>query len=181
MQHRIQKFEDGCGDRLDYNCSGVSEPRYFFLIRLVPACLPACMCDLRFVGDPSDPSLIKRLCILVTCKSKGPHPFFIVFAWVFLFCEFPKHTKKPPSPPSNDQGESTASCRWTGWVWGITTGWSSRLQGKSPIVLQESMEYISHYTEEKPKDRNRSPPVGLGNTRILNRLCSKTSRCESYP
>ena len=45
------------------------------------------------------------------------------------------------SSSSYDGGEPAVSYKWTGWVWGIT-GWSSsRLQGKLPIISEDSVEY----------------------------------------
>jgi hypothetical protein len=40
-------------------------------------------------------------------------------------------------------GELSISYRWTGWVWEITSGWSSRPQEEIlPIILEESIEGV---------------------------------------
>jgi hypothetical protein len=40
-----------------------------------------------------------------------------------------------------DRGKPVVSYRWTGWVNWEITGWSSRLQGKLPVILEEFIEY----------------------------------------
>lgn len=53
---------------------------------------------------------------------------------------------------SNERRESTAGYRWTGWIRELT-GRMFKTSGKSPNILEESVEYTSYY-HEKPKDVN---------------------------
>ena len=45
---------------------------------------------------------------------------------------------------SNVRREPAVSCRWTGWVREII-GWSSKISGNLPIILEESIEYTSYW------------------------------------
>ena len=48
---------------------------------------------------------------------------------------------------THDRGEPAVSYRWTGWVWEIT-GWKFKTSGKSPVVLEEFMEYTPNLIKE---------------------------------
>jgi hypothetical protein len=52
---------------------------------------------------------------------------------------------------TNDRGEMAVSYRWTGWVWDVTD-WSSRLQEKKLITLEEFIEYTpGQFNQGNPK------------------------------
>ena len=62
---------------------------------------------------------------------------------------------KPAPASCNEQGEPTASYRWTGWVWEITS-WRSRLQENNSSV-QRNLWNAPEGVSGKPEDHNMYP------------------------
>jgi hypothetical protein len=178
MQHPIQKFEDGCGDRLDYNwlqwCKWAKV--VLLLIRLVPACLHVwfVICGRPFRTKSDHEALHPRHVQIQRS------PFFLYcFGLSFPVLWISKtHGKHPHLLLSNDRGESTSSYRWTGWVWGIiTTGWSSRLQGESPIVFAGVYGIYFHITLKKNQTIATGHQLDLETLGLLTEYARKRPGC----